>query len=299
LIYCSGFFKNQRLASQKGEQKMLDQLVESKNNGKETAKRAKFLGTTFVLVVSFAFSGVLWSLFAKDIAMGNEQMELSTLVAPVNLPETKPQPPEPRQNQPKSAIQNSTKETSRQANILRLDETPKVPTTISVVPNTQKERPNTPFRLSPNAPESDFQSTSKIDRNTGENTGEIGKITPPETEKTEVIKTTPPIPPPLNLKATPPVKDKIISIGVVNGKATNLPKPIYSAAAKAVNAMGDVNVQITIDERGNVISAKAVNGHPLLRADSEKAARNAKFSPTLLSNQPVKVTGVIVYKFSK
>ncbi len=281
---------------------MLDQLVESKNNGKETAKRAKFLGTTFVLVVSFAFSGVLWSLFAKDIGMSNEQMELSTLVAPVILPETKPQPPEPRQNQPKSAIKNSVNETSRQANILRLDETPKVPTTISVVPNTQKERPNTPFRLSPNSPEGDFQSASKIDRNTDENTGEIGKSTSPEAEKTEIVKNNLPVPPPLTLKANEPEKNKVartISLGVINGKATNLPKPIYSAAAKAVNAVGTVSVQITIDERGNVISAKAVDGHILLRADSEKAARNAKFSPTFLSKEPVKVTGVIVYKFSK
>jgi periplasmic protein TonB len=278
---------------------MLDQLVESKNNGKETAKRAKFLGTTFVLVISFAFSGVLWSLFAKDIAMSNEQMELSTLVAPVNLPEIKPQPPEPRQNQPKSAIKNSTNETTRQANILRLDETPKAPNEISVVPNTQKSRPNAPFKLS-NAPETDFQSSASIDRNTDNNQGVgISSNKNSETDNAEVIKTPPPIPPPLNLKKAAPVKDKIISIGVVNGKATSLPKPIYSAAAKAVNAMGDVNVQITIDERGNVISAKAVNGHPLLRADSEKAARNAKFSPTLLSNQPVKVTGVIIYKFSR
>ena len=91
---------------------------------------------------------------------------------------------------------------------------------------------------------------------------------------------------------------KIISGGVVNGKAVSLPKPAYPAAAKAVRAQGAVNVQVTIDEEGNVISATAVSGHPLLRAAAVSAARQAKFSPTQLSGQSVKVTGVIVYNFT-
>ncbi len=90
---------------------------------------------------------------------------------------------------------------------------------------------------------------------------------------------------------------KIISGGVVNGKATNLVKPVYPAAARAVRAIGAVNVQVTIDEQGNVISASAVSGHPLLRSAAVKAARESKFSPTMLSGQLVKVTGVIVYNF--
>lgn len=88
-----------------------------------------------------------------------------------------------------------------------------------------------------------------------------------------------------------------ISGGVVNGKAVNLVKPPYPAAAKAVRAAGAVNVQVTIDEQGNVISAQAVSGHPLLRAASVQAARASTFSPTLLQGQPVKVTGIIVYNF--
>jgi len=84
---------------------------------------------------------------------------------------------------------------------------------------------------------------------------------------------------------------------VVNGKATNLVKPPYPAAARAVRAAGAVNVQVTIDESGNVISASAVSGHPLLRAAAVSAARSSKFSPTMLSGQAVKVTGVIVYNF--
>lgn len=90
---------------------------------------------------------------------------------------------------------------------------------------------------------------------------------------------------------------KSVSKGVVNGNAVSLPKPAYPAAAKAVNASGTVSVQVTIDENGNVISAKAVSGHPLLQAAAVEAARQAKFRPTLLEGQPVKVTGIIVYNF--
>lgn len=89
-----------------------------------------------------------------------------------------------------------------------------------------------------------------------------------------------------------------ISGGVLNGKATNLVKPPYPPAAKAVRASGAVNVQVTIDEQGNVISASAVSGHPLLRASAVQAARASKFSPTILSGTPVKVIGVIVYNFT-
>jgi len=40
-----------------------------------------------------------------------------------------------------------------------------------------------------------------------------------------------------------------------------------------------------------------MNGHPLLQNAAERAARSARFSPTLLGGQPVKVSGVIVYNF--
>jgi TonB family protein len=60
---------------------------------------------------------------------------------------------------------------------------------------------------------------------------------------------------------------------------------------------GQVTVQVLIDENGNVISASAASGHPLLRAAAVNAARASKFSPTKLSGQPVKVNGVIIYNF--
>ncbi|HXH70831.1 MAG TPA: energy transducer TonB [Pyrinomonadaceae bacterium] len=90
---------------------------------------------------------------------------------------------------------------------------------------------------------------------------------------------------------------KRISGGVLNGKAVQLVKPSYPVEARASRASGTVNVQVEIDEQGNVLSAKAVSGDSTLRAASEEAARNSKFAPTTLQGVPVKVTGVIVYNF--
>ncbi|MGD9561492.1 MAG: TonB family protein [Pyrinomonadaceae bacterium] len=93
-------------------------------------------------------------------------------------------------------------------------------------------------------------------------------------------------------------KGKAISGGVLNGKAVSLPLPPYPPAAMAVRASGAVTVQVVVGETGEVISAQAVAGHPLLRDAAANAARAAKFSPTLLSGEPVMITGFIVYNFA-
>jgi TonB family protein len=88
-----------------------------------------------------------------------------------------------------------------------------------------------------------------------------------------------------------------ISGGILNGKAVSKPQPPYPPAAKAARAQGNVVVQVTVDETGGVTSARAVSGHPLLQAAAVAAARQAKFSPTLLSGKPVKVSGMLTYNF--
>ncbi len=85
--------------------------------------------------------------------------------------------------------------------------------------------------------------------------------------------------------------------GVLNGKATYFPKPEYPAAAKAVKAGGAVSVQLIVDEEGRVISAEAVSGHPLLRSAAETAAKGALFTPTFVSGQPVRISGILTYNF--
>jgi TonB family protein len=88
-----------------------------------------------------------------------------------------------------------------------------------------------------------------------------------------------------------------VETDVLNGKAISLPRPDYPAAAKAVKAEGTVSVKVIVDESGDVISASAVSGHPLLRAASVEAARSAKFSPTIVEGRAVKVVGILTYNF--
>lgn len=90
---------------------------------------------------------------------------------------------------------------------------------------------------------------------------------------------------------------RMLSGGVLNGKANSLPRPQYPAAARAVKASGAVTIQVLIDETGDIFSAETISGHPLLRASAIKAACGARFDPTYLEGKPVKVSGVITYNF--
>lgn len=120
---------------------MLEQLIESKSNAKENKTRGGFILTTFLLVTGLCFSAVLSSLFAMNLGMGGEDLEISSLVMPVAPVEPKPEPVEPLKKEEKQS-QKTVEETTRQANILRLDENPIVPKEISNLPNTKKARPD-------------------------------------------------------------------------------------------------------------------------------------------------------------
>ena len=73
--------------------------------------------------------------------------------------------------------------------------------------------------------------------------------------------------------------------------------PVYPATAREAGASGTVEVRIVFDETGNVIWAKAISGHPELRQAAEDAAWKTKFSPTILSGQPVRTSGILRYNF--
>ncbi|MBC7798143.1 MAG: energy transducer TonB, partial [Pyrinomonadaceae bacterium] len=93
------------------------------------------------------------------------------------------------------------------------------------------------------------------------------------------------------------INGKPVSGGIVSGKARNLVIPKYPVEAKAQNLSGAVKVSIVIDLEGSVIEAKAVSGEPIFHDVAIAAARQSRFSPTLLSGEPVYVTGIIVYNF--
>lgn len=110
--------------------------------------------------------------------------------------------------------------------------------------------------------------------------------------------------PMVNLDSEPPPSPgprpilKPISGGVLNGTAISLPAPLYPESAKRMRTQGIVAVEVVLDETGKVISANASSGPAALRDAAVQAALKARFSPTKLSGQPVKVSGVINYKFT-
>ena len=266
---------------------MLDQLVESKSHSQEDARRSGFFLTIFVIMVLFIMGGILKSLFAKDYDMGGNELSLETLVAPPVIEEEPKPEPEKQPEKQKDPNVDVRKEINQ-----AIFESPKPPKEISVAKQTIPPRDPNKFTVkgdinfnAANAPPPDYTGPvntggtgSDSGLPGGGGAGDTGGAAPP-----------PPLPP---KKPTRP-----ISGGVLNGKATSLPKPPYPAAARAVRASGQVVVQVVISETGSVISASAVSGHPLLRQAAVSAARGARFSPTQLSGQPVKVSGIITYNF--
>ncbi|MFV0388850.1 MAG: TonB family protein [Pyrinomonadaceae bacterium] len=280
---------------------MLDQMVESRSHQGEGKIRNGLLITTAAILGSLIFGGVLYSLFAQNIGVGGDGLELSTLVQPVPLPEEAPQP-EPEKVEPEKKQNNDPNIDIRKEIIANISESPpKVPDKISVTKSTIPERR---LGVLTRQGDSNQNTTMAPDGNTARSdnvkgTG-VGTADPnTSSSKPEEKKAAPPPPPPPPPKEDPPkpAVPKRISGGVVNGKAVSLPTPPYPAAAKAVRASGAVNVSVVISASGSVISASATTGHPLLRPAAVAAARRARFAPTLLSGQPVEVSGVIVYNF--
>ena len=103
-------------------------------------------------------------------------------------------------------------------------------------------------------------------------------------------------PSPAETPPAPPA-NRPVNVGNLNSRAVSLPKPAYPPAARQMNAAGQVPVQVLVDEGGNVLSARATNGHPLLRQAAEAAARQSKFNPVKVNGKNVQAIGTVVYNF--
>lgn len=274
---------------------MFDQMIESEPANADFKSRRKYFVTSGLVVGTLFFVGVIVSIFASEFGIRNSNIELTELIAPVEM--AAPAPPAPQPKAPSNApAKENSKLPMRTDSIARIDEQQPAPTTVSTTPNTTPSRPNGAYEIGPinidpvGPPVGAGRATGPSGDDNG--TSGLGKTEPvlePEV-KSE---------PPVIKKPEPPKNRPPVSKGVLNGSALSLPKPSYSPAARAVGASGTVKVQVTIDETGRVISANAIEGHPLLRSDAERAARAAKFSPTKLSDVPVKVTGIITYNFTR
>jgi len=98
----------------------------------------------------------------------------------------------------------------------------------------------------------------------------------------------------------PPKPAGVLSVskGLTAGNALTKVAPIYPPFAKQIKASGEVQVAITIDERGRVIEAKAISGHPELRSAAEDAAKKWVFRPTRLDGKPMRQQDVLTFIFS-
>ena len=262
---------------------MFDTLVESGSHSDDLARKGSFfLGTMVVYAVVLVAVAVI-GIYLYNDSIPDPSLELLTLVAPAPMAAEEPK------NEPKpAAAKNEPQVATRQeisviAPVVKSNEVAKE-TTKEVARDVSK------FVVQGNRDVGDVNLAAAsgvipTGGTGGTGTGPVvaGGEEPP-----------PPPPPP---KPTPEVKKTIVSGGVLNGKAISKPSPAYPPIAKAARAQGTVTVQILVDESGRVVSATAVSGHPLLQQAAVAAARQARFSPTLLSGQPVKVSGVITYNF--
>ncbi len=258
---------------------MFDNLVESSSHKDDLTRKGSFLGITLLIYVVGISVFFVVGIFLYDAHLATLDLELTTLVAPVPVPQQQAQPEKPQEAKPQKVEQNVDVRRELIADVTRTELVPKeVSAKASDVP---------PVRRGVTTVLGTSDSSAAAPMPTGPGTGTV--TTGPT--KVQIADE----PPPPEVKPTPPRAP--ISGGVLNGKAISLPKPAYPPIARAAHASGTVVVQVLIDENGNVVSAHAVSGHPLLQAAAVGAAKSARFSPTKLSGQPVKVTGVIQYNF--
>jgi|SRR5215213_1112863 len=262
---------------------MFNNLIESNSHAQEFKRRGSFLlFTTGVYAVLLLLGGVA-SIYAYDAHLETQSLEIITLLPPQEIvpeqPESASQPDRPRETS-----HNESGVTERATAMLSVNHPESVPETISTTPNKNLPLPE----------HGTFRFTDR-DRDAGPATGPGTpggggrQVVPPAQIVT--LADQPPPPP------DPPKPPKVISKGPITGLAISLPKPAYPEMAKRIGVQGSVNVQVLIDESGRVVSAKAVSGHPLLTVEAQRAALQARFSPTKLGEQAVRVSGVITYNF--
>jgi len=260
---------------------MFDNLVESGSHKQDLSRKGSFLLGTVAIYAVIGISLLVAGILYAPAYLDAQDLEFTTLVAPVPVPQQQNEPEKQQEAKPQNKDQNVD---VRKELIADVSESRVAPKEISA-----KASDIPPVRRGVTTVLGNESSNAAVPINAGPGTGS-GLGTGPT--KVNIEGEPPPPPPP---QPTPPRAP--ISGGVLNGKAISLPKPAYPPIARQAHASGTVVVQVTIDENGSVISAHAVSGHPLLQAVAVAAARGARFSPTKLSGQPVKVTGVITYNF--
>ena len=262
---------------------MFNNLIESTSHTREYKRRGSFLlFTTGIYAVLLVLGGVA-SIYAYDAHLEEQNLEIVTLLPPQEIVPEQTQPPDQTRVRPRDNNREEPGVTERAVAMLSVNHPESVPDVISTAPNKNKSLPDHGV----------FSITGR-DRDAG---SPVGPGTPVGGGRQVVqpaqIVTLPDQPP----APDPPKPPRVVSKGVITGLAIVLPKPSYPLMAKQIRLQGQVSVQVLVDESGRVVSAKALSGHPLLTVEAQRAAMQARFSPTKLGDQPVKVSGVITYNF--
>jgi Gram-negative bacterial TonB protein C-terminal len=160
-----------------------------------------------------------------------------------------------------------------------------------VLPERQNEPPKTVATANPDQQQNPNPPEKTLDPNTQNTVQPEGENLVPATEPAAPAPATP------NTRQAPsePGKKGPINGGMLNGKAIYLPVP----EAPSGDANGVVLVAILVDEQGSVVEARAVSGPQHLHGAAVASARLARFSPTLLMGEPVRVSGTLSYNFVK
>jgi hypothetical protein len=163
-----------------------------------------------------------------------------------------------------------------------------------VLPERENEPPKTVASTNPDQQQNANPQEKTLDPNT-QNTVQPESEAAPATPNNVEAPATPVTPTNTRQPAGEAGKKGPINGGMLNGKAIYLPVP----EAPAGDANGVVIVAILVDEQGSVVDARAVSGPQHLQPTAVAAARLARFSPTLLMGEPVRVSGTLSYNFVK
>jgi len=269
------------------ELSMFTNLIESDSHRKEYKRRGSFFLITIAAYAVIIFGAGIASVYAYDAQLEAQtsSLELLSWVPPV-MPEPAKQIREVRP----AAMRRSTATNApvdpaatrpeRTVFIASTNNPTKIPEGIGVVASTIPVHTEGAVLSNRNInPPSDSTNSS----------GNCVSC-PSETPRVEV-ETKAPEPTPVK-----PKTERVPS-SVLTSKAISLPQPTYPAIARPIRLQGAVTVQILVDEQGKVISAQVVSGHPILAPPARDAALRARFTPTILNGQPVKIQGVITYNF--
>jgi hypothetical protein len=88
------------------------------------------------------------------------------------------------------------------------------------------------------------------------------------------------------------------SSGEINKSLVKKTEPVCLPVPRAVRVCENtVEVYVIIDRKGDVIFAKVIAGHPLLRAAGENTVKNWKFQPVKIKDKTYNVAGYVTVEF--